>query len=78
MQHSKEIELFKKNPKLFLSRLPNEAKEEILEFLQYVIYKYEQKPSDENKKKSFIEKIEKHRYSLPSDYKFDRDSVNER
>ena len=79
MEKMIDIDLFIENPKVFFSQLPEKAQAEISEFLQFVIYKYNIKIANwDNKKNDFLSKIEKHKYSLPKDYKFNRDEVNER
>lgn len=46
-----DINLLKENPQLFFSQLPEKAETEILEFLRFVIFKYqniEQKDEENN------------------------------
>ena len=40
MKQTIDISLFKKNPQLFFSQLPEKAEDEITEFLRFVIFKY--------------------------------------
>jgi len=65
-------------PPLNLDILPEQARLEVIDFYYFLVNKYvTEKPMDNNKKKLF-ENINKHRFTLPTDYKFDRDEANER
>ena len=90
MEKPIDINLFKENPKLFFSQLPEKAKAEINEFLRFVIFKYDIK-SQSNKKKEVIENKQENdisnslldafaslRTGLPDNYKFDREEIHER
>lgn len=41
MQQVIDIDLLKNNPQLFFSQLPEDAKDEVVEFIHFLIYKYE-------------------------------------
>ena len=54
MKQTIDINLLKKNPQLFFSQLPEKAEKDIIEFLQFVIFKYQniEQEKDENKLKN--------------------------
>lgn len=51
MEQILNIDLFKNNPQLFFSKLPPKAEKEITDFLQFVIFKYENYTHDNVQKK---------------------------
>jgi len=77
MQQLIDINLFKKNPQIFISQLPKNAEEEMVEFLNFLMFKYKINldfPDKEPRFKNFIEnpiKVEKK-------IKFTRDELHER
>jgi len=81
---NKEISFaeFAKNPDMFLSLLPNQAKREVENYLQFIFYKYGIANTIENRGQSqqegLFETFETMRTGLPENFKFDRDEANER
>lgn len=57
-----------------LSKLPDNVRQEIIDFYNFLISKYTVKKN----KDVFLESIKKHTFDLPSDYSFDRELANER
>ncbi len=60
--------------KLDLDVLPDDAKRELIDFYEYLKEKYGKK----GKKERFFDFVEKHKFKLPKDYKFDREEAHER
>lgn len=76
-----DINVIENNSQFILSQLPEQAKDEMNTFLQYLVYKYN--ISIENKQKqpkenSLIDKFSAFRTGLPLGYKFNREEANER
>ena len=65
-----------------LNSLTDEAKKELENFYEYLIFKYKKKStrktSEEKKKEQFFRFVENHTYNLPENYKFDREELHER
>jgi hypothetical protein len=82
MQQTIDLNLFKENPQLFFSYLPKSAEKEIVEFLHFIIYKYnidiDESLKDQKKDNSLLEYFSTMRTGLPQDYKFNREEANER
>ena len=62
--------------------LPKKAREELLDFYEFLLDKYgkmeRKKSMAERKKLCFFESVKKHSFTLPHDYKFDREALHER
>lgn len=77
MNNTKEIDI---------TNLPEDVKRELLDFYEFLLNKYtvsvslntSDKSELSDKKKHFIESIEKHSYNLPKNFKFDREELYER
>ena len=78
MKQTINIDLFKKNPQLFLSQLPEKAEKEYIEMLQYIMYKYNVNVIKPEKENSLLKDFELYRTGLPENYKFNRDEANKR
>jgi len=82
MQQTFDIKTFKENPQLFFSYLPKNAEKEIVEFLHFIIFKYninlDESLMDQKKDNSLLEYFSAMRTGLPKDYKFNREEANER
>jgi len=62
--------------------LPEEVKNELLDFYEYLITKYGKKQSEikgiARDRRVFFESVKKHSVKLPEDYKFNREELHER
>lgn len=68
------VQTFQFNPKI----LPKHIQQELHDYYLFLVNKYVSKKEINTKKEIFFSSIAKHRYSLPTNYKFDRESANER
>ena len=57
-----------------LSNLPENVRQELIDFYSFLVSKYMVKTN----KEAFLNSIKKHVFDLPSDYSFDRESANDR
>ncbi len=92
MQYTIDLNLIKENPELFFSQLPKKAEDEIVDFLQFIVYKYNISIISENNINSFepenvqdsilntevLNAFASFRTGLPANYKFNREEANER
>lgn len=92
MQYTIDLNLIKENPELFFSQLPKKAEDEILDFLQFIVFKYNLSIISENNINTFepenkqerilntdlLNTFAPFRTGLPADYKFNREEANER
>jgi len=58
--------------------LPNQVKQQLLDYYQFLLSKYAPHKEKETSKQAFFESVKRHKYSLPAQYQFDRDWANER
>jgi uncharacterized UBP type Zn finger protein len=74
------LEVFKTKPQDFFSDLPKQAEQEIMEFLQFILFKYKKKKEtlSTNSNKEFLNFVQNNKFQLPADYKFNREEANER
>lgn len=68
------IQTFQFNPNI----LPKHIQQELYDYYLFLINKYVSEKEIDTKKEVFLRSIEEHRYSLPENYKFDRELANER
>lgn len=63
-----------------ITDLPGNAKQEIMDFYQYLLTKYSimKDKKKDDRKLGFLKNVEKQRFHLSSDYTFNRDEANER
>jgi len=62
-----------------LDILTDDAKKELLEFYDHLLSKYgKNKVETKEKKRLFMEAVDRHSFNLPSDYRFDRDDIHGR
>jgi len=61
-----------------LENLPKSFQKDLLEYYQYLLHKYQIKRKQKPKQKGFFKSVNKYKYSLPKDFKFDRKTANER
>jgi hypothetical protein len=66
------------NSFLNLELLPPLVQQELIDYYTFLLSKYEVKTESDAKKEKFFKSVERHRFKLPDDYKFDRDLANER
>jgi hypothetical protein len=68
------------NPKLDFFALPDNAKNELLEFYEFLVYKYQQRPDIQMSEKHTILSaiFQEANGKLPANYSFNRDEVHER
>jgi len=92
MNYPFDVNLFKKNPELFFSQLPKKAEDEIVDFLQFIVFKYNISIISENNRNNFesenrqeiavntdvLNAFASFRTGLPANYKFSREEANER
>ncbi len=84
MQQTIDIGLLNKNTDFIFSKLPKKAKNEVNEFLRFIIFKYnidfdnEKFELENNKADNLLDAFESLRTGLPPKYKFNRDEANER
>jgi len=92
MQYTIDLNLIKENPELFFSQLPKKAEDEIVDFLQFIVFKYNisiisenniNNFEPENKQESIVNNdvlnaFASFRTGLPANYKFNREEANER
>jgi putative lipoic acid-binding regulatory protein len=84
MQQRIDINLLKSNPQLFFSKLSEDAENEFVNLVQYIVFKYDIKLDDEmiDEKNSatgnLLDVFSSLRTGLPKNYKFDREEANER
>jgi len=74
------LDVFKTKPQDFFSGLPKQAEQEIMEFLQFILFKYKKKKEtlSTNSNKEFLNFVQNNKFQLPADYKFNREEANER
>ena len=84
MQQTIDINLLKKDPDFFFSKLPKKAESEINEFLRFIFFKYdinidtEKFELENNNAENLLNSFASLRTGLPSNYKFNREEANER
>jgi hypothetical protein len=83
MQYTIDLNLLKENPEQFFSQLPKKAEDEIVDFLQFIVYKYNISIIQENNNERIVNTdllnaFASFRNGLPANYKFNREEANER
>lgn len=72
----------RKEKQLDLERLPEGARRELFDFYGYLLNKYgrgkKEKVAMEKRKTHFFESVKKHSFTLPENYKFNREELHER
>jgi hypothetical protein len=68
------------NPKINFLALPDIAKNELIEFYEFLVFKYRQKPKSQlDEKRVILSTIfQEADGKLPSEYKFNREEIHER
>ena len=65
-----------------LNSLTDEAKKELKNYYDYLVFKYRKKTkrkiNEESKKDQFFRFVENHSYNLAENYKFNREELHER
>lgn len=61
-----------------LELLPAALQQELLDYYNYLLFRYRRKNDKKHKKKDFLNSVNKNKFSLPKNYQFDRDIANER
>lgn len=63
-----------------ITDLPGNAKQEIMDFYQYLLTKYSirKEKRKKDRKLVFLKNVENQRFHLASDYNFNRNEANER
>jgi hypothetical protein len=61
-----------------LELLPPLVQQELIDYYLFLVNKYITNNEKNTKKEEFFQSVNLHRYTLPKDYKFDRDLANER
>ena len=61
-----------------LELLPKNVQQELIDYYLFLINKYEPQRKKNTKKEIFLASVAKHKFSLPANYKFDREAANER
>ena len=80
MEKSINIDLFKKNPQKFFSKLPQGAEDEIINLLEYILYKYNLYDTDieNDDPASKFRLFEENPIKVNSIIKYDRGELHER
>ncbi len=91
MKYTIDLNLIKENPELFFSQLPKKAEDEIVDFLQFIVFKYdisivaennidnlESQHMHESTINEALKAFASLRTGLPANYKFNREEANER
>ncbi|MBI5236093.1 MAG: hypothetical protein HY886_07585 [Deltaproteobacteria bacterium] len=67
------------NKDIRLDILTEDARRELLDFYDYLVLKYgKRKVETKERKKLFLETIERHLFNLPRYYRFNREDIHER
>jgi hypothetical protein len=77
MQHTINLKLMKENPNLFFSKLPEKAEKEMLEFLNFLAFKYKisfDYTENKHRFKNFVENPIK----VKNKIKYTREELHER
>ena len=61
-----------------LDQLPKYLQQELLDYYNYLLQKYQSKNKKNTQRKDFFNSIRKNKFSLPDNYRFNRDLANER
>lgn len=61
-----------------LENLPKSLQKDLLEYYQYLLHKYQIKGKQKPKQQNFFKSVDKYKYALPKDFKFDRNLAHER
>lgn len=61
-----------------LDLLPKVLQIELIEYYKYLLFKHRQKNENKYQMKDFFSSVNEQKFSLPDNYKFDRDLANER
>lgn len=58
--------------------LPKHVQQELIDYYLFLMNKYAPQIKKNTKKEIFLASVAKHKFSLPANYKFDREAANER
>ncbi|MCF8370014.1 MAG: DUF2281 domain-containing protein [Bacteroidales bacterium] len=63
---------------LDLAELPKHVQIELIDYYDFLIEKYASERKKKGRKEHFFDLVSQHKFSLPTNYKFDREAANER
>jgi len=58
--------------------LPKALQQELIEYYKYLLFKHRKRTAKQSREKDFFSSVNKHKFTLPENYHFDRNIANER